>query len=394
MPLFRNFELFRFRTCKKKQLRPTAGFRSGRLGTVRAGVAGEGPDLCGPLEAALGRAWPGTGGLAARKEPGLRLRPAARAERAMPAAPLTRERSERPVGLEEAVFARAGAAQGLASRPRARGGRAGGSPGGPHPRLILVPAPTSPVEPGFPGARAPPLLGEGAERPRGSRGGGSRCNCREKSAATIDFGRVGGREGAGPGRRIAPALGRPGPGDLAARPGFALGPALASLGGTGGELKTKAGPKAVAAPGPAFRRRKGAPGALPVSARFPARTRRLQAQPGEAHGLVRPSGSPPNAAVRRATGPRGHRPLALVALLVGRVSHVWSFMFSHRRLCEKRDAMLKRHVPSSIGISAPMLQSHCCGTEQHLREWSPAKMFSAVAREHTYIPESQGERRI
>lgn len=159
---------FASKTCKKKQLRPTAGFRGGRLVTVRAGVAGDGPDLCGPLTSAEpSRAWPGTGGLAARKEPGLGLRPAARGERAMPAAPLTRERSGRPVGLEKEVFARAGAAQRLASRPRARGGRAGGSPGGPHPRLILVPAPTSPAEPGVPGARAPPLLGEGAARPRG-----------------------------------------------------------------------------------------------------------------------------------------------------------------------------------------------------------------------------------
>lgn len=54
--------------------------------------------------------------------------------------------------------------------------------------------------------------------------------------------------------------------------------------------------------------------------------------------------------------------------------------FSHRRPCEKRDAMLKRHVQSSVGISAPMLQSHCCGTEQHLREWSPADMFSGIVQ--------------
>ena len=163
---------------KKKQLWPTVGFRVGR-GRSRSGPRSP---RATPSSAGPGLAGPGTGGLAASKDAGLRERPAAGVGRAMPAALLT---PGRPVGLEEAVFAPTG-------RLGAETGVEAAGAGWPRGRLRAAPlsdralqlpgsCPPGPAELGGPGARAQQLLGEGAARPRGSGGGGSRPGLMSKS---------------------------------------------------------------------------------------------------------------------------------------------------------------------------------------------------------------------
>lgn len=119
------------------------------------------------------QAWPDTGGLAASKEG----RPYAGAGRAERAAALpwegdllarTKRCVRRPAGVEAAG----------ARWPR---GRLRAAPG---PGRALVPpwsGPPCPGESGGPGARAEPLPGEGAVRPRGSGGGESQPGLMSKS---------------------------------------------------------------------------------------------------------------------------------------------------------------------------------------------------------------------
>lgn len=170
MPLFWNFELFRFQACKKKQLWPTTGFTGGDLVIVGAVVvrgAGRGPR--GPLGPAPGP------GLARHRWFGCFWRTQAPRASGRPG------RERRCGGAPDSGETRetcwprrsgAPAAQRRASRPRARGG-CERLPGPAVPWCGSRPTLASPAEPGGLRPRGEPLLGEGVARPRGSGGGGS-----------------------------------------------------------------------------------------------------------------------------------------------------------------------------------------------------------------------------
>lgn len=134
--------------------------------------AGHGPRR--PLHPAPRRAWPGTGGLAASKDAGLRGRPAAGVGRAMPAALLT---PERPVGLEEAVFAPTGR---LGAETGVEAAGAGGCE-----RLPCRTVPSSCPGPALPAPRSSEAPGPAPSRFSG-RGCAARRLRRRREPARID----------------------------------------------------------------------------------------------------------------------------------------------------------------------------------------------------------------